>query len=124
MKKSLNAAQSSSSSEKSVANTETKVVPIEANDAIRIMGVLLVINAVVSFRSIPRIMGTFSLSLGIYWNWIPHFTSTINWTLRVGLALLQSVKNISEPWIAIVDTSIDVSTKKLLGLIPVHPMVK
>jgi hypothetical protein len=47
--------------------------------------------------------------------WIPHFTSVINWTLRVGLGLLNQVKAISEPWIAIIDHSIDIGTKKVLA---------
>ena len=49
-----------------------------------------------------------SLNLG----WIPHFTSVINWTLRLGLGLLKKVKPIDAPWLAILDHSIDIGTKK------------
>jgi len=44
--------------------------------------------------------------------WIPHFTSVINWTLRLGLGMLKQVKSIDQPWLAILDHSIDIGTKK------------
>lgn len=43
---------------------------------------------------------------------MPHFTSVINWTLRLGLGLLKQVKPINRPWLAIMDHSIDIGTKK------------
>lgn len=46
--------------------------------------------------------------------WIPNFTTVINWTLRFALALMKSTGIIEEPWIAIVDTSIDIACKKVL----------
>jgi hypothetical protein len=50
---------------------------------------------------------------------VPHFTSVINWTLRLGLGLLKQVKPISEPWLAIIDHSIDIGTKKALVVLRV-----
>jgi len=47
-------------------------------------------------------------------SWVPHFTSVINWTLRVGLGLLRQVAPITQRWVAIIDHSIDVGTKKAL----------
>ncbi len=51
--------------------------------------------------------------------WVPHFTSVINWTLRLGLGLLKQVKPISTPWLAIIDHSIDIGTKKALVVLRV-----
>ena len=47
-------------------------------------------------------------------DWVPHFTSVINWSLRLGLGLLTQVKTIAKPWAAIIDHSIDIGTKKAL----------
>lgn len=43
----------------------------------------------------------------------------INWTLRLGLGLLKQVKPISQPWLAILDHSIDIGTKKVLVVLRV-----
>lgn len=52
-------------------------------------------------------------------SWVPHFTSVINWTLRLGLGLLKQVQPISKPWLAIIDHSIDIGTKKALVVLRV-----
>jgi hypothetical protein len=52
-------------------------------------------------------------------NWTPHFTSVINWTLRLGSGLLGQVAPTDEPWLAIVDHSIDIGTKKALVVLRV-----
>jgi len=52
-------------------------------------------------------------------SWIPHFTSVINWTLRLGLGVLKQVAPISQPWVAIIDHSIDIGTKKALVVLRV-----
>ena len=80
---------------------------------------LLVIQAVVSFRSVPRILSLFNVLTDARLSWIPHFTSVINWSLRLGLGLLKQVKPISEPWVAIIDHSIDIGTKKALVVLRV-----
>jgi hypothetical protein len=51
--------------------------------------------------------------------WIPHFTSVINWSLRLGLGLLKQVSPINKPWLAIIDHSIDIGTKKALVVLRV-----
>ena len=51
--------------------------------------------------------------------WVAHFTSVINWTLRVGLGLLRQVAPISQPWVAIIDHCIDVGTNKALVVLRV-----
>jgi hypothetical protein len=44
--------------------------------------------------------------------WVPHFTSVINWALRLGLGKLKQVKPMNKPWLAMMDHSIDIGTKK------------
>jgi len=86
---------------------------------IRVICVLLVINAVVSFRSIPRILNSLcALGTNVF-AWIPHFSSVINWNLRVGVFLLEQVKQSTERWIAIMDCSIDIGTRKALVVLRV-----
>lgn len=43
----------------------------------------------------------------------------INWSLRLGLGLLKQVKPIAKPWLAIIDHSIDIGTKKALVVLRV-----
>jgi hypothetical protein len=51
---------------------------------------------------------------------VPHFTSAINWALRLGLGLLNSAGPTDEAWAAIIDHSIDVGTKKVLAVLRVR----
>ena len=73
----------------------------------------------VSYRSVPRILALFTQKTSLKLAFIPHFTSVINWSLRVGLGLLNQVCSIYEPWIAIIDYSIDIGTKKALVVLRV-----
>lgn len=77
------------------------------------------IQAVVSYRSVPRILELFNAKTALGLGWIPHFTSVINWSLRLGLGLLKQVKPIHSPWLAIIDHSIDIGTKKALVVLRV-----
>ena len=86
---------------------------------VRTLCIFLVVQSVVSFRSVPRIIELFRERTAYGLQWRPHFTSVINWTLRLGLGLLQQVKPISVPWLAIVDHSIDIGTKKALVVLRV-----
>lgn len=83
------------------------------------MCVLLVLQAVVSFRSVPRILRLFQTHARAGDGWVPHFTSALNWSLRIGLGLLQQVAPLELPWMAIIDHSIDVGTKKALVVLRV-----
>jgi hypothetical protein len=80
---------------------------------------MLIAQSIVSFRSVPRILELLNAQTRLSLSWIPHFTSVINWTLRLGLGLLKQVKPISEPWLAIADHSIDIGTKKALVVLRV-----
>jgi len=86
---------------------------------VRTLCVSLVLQAVVSFRSVPRILALFRTEALLGIDWVPHFTSVINWTLRVGLGLLRQVAPIDSPWVAIIDHSIDIGTKKALVVLRV-----
>lgn len=79
----------------------------------------MVLEAVVSYRSVPRILKLIHAKTAVNLHWIPHFTSVINWTLRYGLGRLKQVTATSEPWAAIVDHSIDIGTKKVLVVLRV-----
>lgn len=80
---------------------------------------MLTIQAVVSYRSVPRILELFNSRTSLAVGWVPHFTSVINWSLRLGLGLLKQVKPITQPWVAVVDHSIDIGTKKAMVVLRV-----
>jgi hypothetical protein len=86
---------------------------------VRTLCVLLVLQAAVSFRSVPRILRLFHGQTPAGGGWVPHFTSVINWSLRIGLGLLKQVAPVDAPWMAIIDHSIDVGTKKALVVLRV-----
>jgi len=78
------------------------------------------LNAVVSYRSVPRILKLFKSKTNYSVGWVPHFTSVINWSLRLGLGLLNQVQAVTKPWVAIIDHSIDIGTKKALVVLRVE----
>src|SRR6185437_8938043 len=81
---------------------------MQTSQSTQVLCVYLLISCGVSFRSIPRILQAL-VDFGILREfWIPKFTSVINWTLRLGGSLLHRVGVIDDPWIAIMDTSIDI----------------
>ena len=80
--------------------------------------VMLVIEGTVSFRAVPRIWGVLQ-RLGWAQIQIPHFTSVIHWTLRAGMTLFNEVGPADEPWIAVIDCSIDIGTRKALVVLRV-----
>lgn len=95
------------------------VISLAEAEGIRVLCVLVTIQAVVSYRSIPRILQLFQQRTSLVSNWIPHFTSVINWNLRLGLGRLKQVKRCLEPWAAIIDYSIDIGVKKALVVLRV-----
>jgi len=96
------------------------VIKLKEARQTRAMCVLLVLQAVVSFRSAPRILETINAVRGPLYQWVPHFTSVINWTLRIGLGLLNAVGPIADSWIAMMDATINVGTKKALVVLRVR----
>jgi len=97
----------------------TSIVTINEAQQTRILCILLTLQAVVSYRSVPRILNLFNSQTPLSLDWIPHFSSVINWTLRLGLGMLKQVKPISLDWVAIIDHSIDIGTKKALVVLRV-----
>jgi hypothetical protein len=107
------------------AKLAARGLPTESGAVIehRALCVLTVVTAIVSFRSVPRIIELFRPYLRAPIR-IPHFTSVINWTLRAGVAVFQRVAPILAPWIAIIDCSIDIGTRKALVVlrVPLHAL--
>lgn len=103
-------------------HTELKAhgLPMESGAVIqqKTLCVLILVCGIVSFRSVPRILGIFQQFLWAKVR-IPHFTSVINWTLRVGVAVFKQVSTILAPWVAIIDCSIDIGTRKALVVLRV-----
>ena len=95
------------------------IISLEEANETRVLCILLTIQAVVSYRSIPRILQLFQQRTSFVPKWIPHFTSIINWNLRLGLGQLKQVKQTLKPWAAIIDHSIDIGTKKALVVLRV-----
>jgi hypothetical protein len=85
----------------------------------RTVCVLVVLQAVVSFRSVPRMLELLRDLGHLRLGWVPHFSSVIHWTLRLGLAALKQVKPLAGPWVAIMDMSIGIGVKKVLVVLRV-----
>lgn len=82
------------------------------------------LQAVVSYRSVPTILHLSHQHSASDLPWQPHFTSVINWVLRLGLGLLNQTAPLNIPWVAIIDHSIDIGTKKALVVlrVPLHQL--
>lgn len=91
---------------------------IHTQARLRALCVLILIGGIVSFRSVPRLLGILP-PLGWVQVQIPHFTSVIHWSLRSGIAVFEQVGPIELPWLAIIDCSIDVGTRKALLVVRV-----
>ena len=98
----------------------TEQVSVEGIPSVQVLCVFLIVTCGISFRSIPKVLRAL-ITVGVLSPlWIPHFTSVINWTLRLGTYLLSQVKPIDEQWIAIMDTSIDVGIRKAIVVLRVR----
>jgi hypothetical protein len=115
----VNALEEQRSQEKKPTFQETEVVSLREASQIRTVCVVLVLQAVVSFRAVPRILQLLWRMGHLSLQWVPHFTSVINWTLRLGLAALSEVAPRATPWLAIIDHSIDIGVKKALVVLRV-----
>ena len=91
---------------------ERLIKPIPSDTETMIISILLIVKARISFRAVPRV-----LSCTGFQGWIPHFSSTINWVCRVGLASLRHMKVPKEDWIAITDMTLDIAYKKALVIL-------
>lgn len=73
----------------------------------------LVLHLHISFRSVPKILALLCRFFGLMM-WIPHYTTIIEWALRIGVHKLKSVGKIAEPWLGIMDFSIQCGKEKVL----------
>lgn len=89
-----------------------------SSDLRRTSCVMMAIEGTVSFRAVPRIWGVLQ-RLGWVQIQIPHFTSVIHWTLRAGMTIFNEVGPTNEPWLAVIDCSIDIGTRKALVVLRV-----
>lgn len=84
----------------------------------------LTVDCMVPFRAIPKIISVFQdvfQLLGLPFRLkIPHFTTVINWNLRLGCYLLDKASEYSEEnWICIIDHTIQVGTNKAFVVLKV-----
>ncbi len=90
---------------------------------IHVLSIFIFKFGIIPFRAVPRILqiifDTFGLALNIC-----HFTSVINWSLKLGLYKLNNIRSWQHPWTAIVDASIKWGNKKMLVIlrVPTHIM--
>lgn len=80
----------------------------------------LVIEGVISYRSGIRVLEVFQERTTLKIDWIPHFSSIINWTHKIGKGLLNEVKKINKEWIAIADHSIDIGRKQVFVVLRIE----
>ena len=71
---------------------------------------------VISFRAIPRIVEIINI-IRVIPEKIYHFTSIINWSLKLGYYKLNNIKEEKENWTAIIDASISLVNKKLFVIL-------
>lgn len=99
-------------------NNSARLIEMSSPFDFRTLCVSIVIDGIVSFRAVPRILRVYQSFSGAHLP-IPHFTSVIHWSLRAGVAIFSQVSRITGPWIAIIDCSIDVGTRKALVVLRV-----
>ena len=87
---------------------------IATKQKLRVLCVRLLTVGVVSFRAVPRILKIIGDSIKYINHVPPHFTSVINWALRAGIGVFKNVSPVCEPWIAIIDMSNTIGTRKIL----------
>ena len=93
---------------------------IDQNARFRNLCIMLVIGGVVAFRAIPRILAILIACGQMTEYWIPHFTSVIHWILRAGVSRIMAVATCENPWIAIMDCTIDIGVRKALVVLRVR----
>jgi hypothetical protein len=93
-------------------------VPTISNSVLQILCVQLVLNVHVSFRSVPRILASLCAILGFITR-VPYYTTIIEWVLRIGLATIKTAGRVNEPWVGIMDFSIQCGKEKVLVILRV-----
>lgn len=101
------------------SSATAKPVALGECRSLRTLCVSIVIGGIVSFRSVPRILFVLQ-TFGAEQPQIPHFTSIIHWALRAGVTVFNAVTQLNSPWIAIIDCSIDIGTRKALVVLRIR----
>ena len=92
-----------------------KTIPTVVQINIQVFCIFMFFLGSISCRAIPRILNFIQQMKAFYFKKIPHWSSVSNWVCLAGLALLKNVQCWdTRPWIAIIDTSISYSIKKVL----------
>ena len=82
---------------------------------IQVVCVFMFFLVTISCRAVSRILSFFQKIKQLKFEKIPHWSSVSNWVCLAGLGLLQNVKSWdNKRWIAIIDTSISYTAKKVL----------
>jgi hypothetical protein len=74
-----------------------------------------VFNCALSFRASSKVLRAFLLAGTSLVSWVPHFTTSIDWALRLGLHCLQQAQRpLEEPWVCVADFTMQIGCKKAL----------
>ncbi len=119
LKAELKQLKNSSSTEKSATTSNnSQIIELRESSETRALCVLIILSTMIPFRAVPKILKILPGD-----GWIRSFTSVLNWTMRVGLALLKRVVKVAYPWIAIIDYSLAIGKNKVLVVLRV-PLTK
>jgi hypothetical protein len=74
-----------------------------------------VFHCTLSFRASSNVLRSCLLLRAGLISWVPHFTTSISWALRVGLHCLQQAQHpLDEKWVCVADFTIQIGSKKAL----------
>ena len=86
---------------------------------VRALCVSIFILGVIPCNAVVRILKLLMFAKCMLPCWIPDPSSIVNWIARAGLGMLNAVGPLTEPWVAIVDTSISFGKAKALVILRV-----
>ena len=116
LKAELKQLKNSSETEPSPTRSKnSKIIELREASETRALSVLIILSTMIPFRAVPKILNILTKD-----GWVPHFTSVLNWTMRVGLALLKRAGKVTYPWIAIMDYSLAIGKNKVLVVLRVR----
>jgi hypothetical protein len=74
-----------------------------------------VLHCTLSFRASSKVLRAFLLVGAGLISWVPHFTTSIGWALRLGLHCLQQAQRpLDAQWVCVADFTIQIGCKKAL----------
>ena len=73
------------------------------------------LHCTLSFRASSKVLSALLLVGAGLISWVPHFTTSIGWALRLGLHCLQQAQRpLDEPWVCVADFTVQIGCKKAL----------